>query len=222
MKKTERLQSDVVDELAFDPKVDSSEIAVTATAQGVVTLKGTVRSYAEKRAAEAAAKRVAGLKGVANDIEVRPTTENARDDTSIAEAAVRALKWDVSVPEDRLKVSVSRAWVTLEGDVKSRFQKAAAARAVRDLLGVRGIVNNIEVKPTVSGADVRGKIEKAFKRSAQIDADRITVETEGGTVTLRGRVHSWAELDEAEDAAWAVPGVMDVENLLELEEPVYA
>jgi len=222
MKKAERLQNDVLDELGYDPRVDSSQIAVTATPERVVTLSGRVEDYAQKRAAEAATKRVAGVKAVANDIEVKPAAQFRRDDTSIAEAAVRALEWDVSVPEDRVEVSVADGWVTLDGEVKGRFQSAAAYRAVHNLLGVKGVINNIAVKPTVSAADVREKIEKAFRRSAQVDADHITIEAEGGKVTLRGRVHSWAELDEAEDAAWAVPGVTDVENLVELEETVYA
>lgn len=222
MKSQERLQSDVVDELAFDPKVDSSGIAVTATAKGVVTLKGTVREFRQKRAAEKAAKRVAGVKAVANDIEVSFEGVETHDDTAIAEAALHALKWSASIPPDRVTVSVSNGWVSLEGTVDWKFQRSAAQGAVRDLRGVRGVLNEIVVKPRVSATDVRKKIENAFRRSAQLDADNMTVTAEAGTVTLRGTVSSWSELEEAEYAAWSAPGVAEVENLLEVEEKIFA
>jgi osmotically-inducible protein OsmY len=223
MKSAEKLQSDVVDELAFDPKVDSSGIAVTATPRGIVTLKGAVRQYSEKRAADEAVKRVGGVKGVANDIDVRPEAEPAFDDTAIAEAAVQALKWCSVIPENTVKVSVSEGWLTLVGEVAWEFRRTAAHNAVRDLRGVRGVTNKIVVTPSASAADVKQKIEAAFRRSAQIDADHVTVGTDGGKVTLRGTVSSWSEFEEAEDAAWAAAGVTHVDNLLEVEDSsVYA
>ncbi len=222
MRTAERLQNDVLDELGFDPMVDSSEIGVTATAEGVVTLDGRVREYTQRRAAERAAKRVAGVKAIANDIEVKLAGRPEHADTSIAEAALRALNWASSVPREAVSVSVSDGWVRLDGEVDWNHQRTAAEQAVRDLRDVNGISNNIAVKPKVSAKDIRSKIESAFKRSAQLDADRITVKTDGGKVTLQGRVHSWSELEEAEEAAWAAPGVTDVENLLVVADPAFA
>jgi osmotically-inducible protein OsmY len=216
MKTAEVLQQDVVDELAWDPKVDSSTIGVTSS-DGVVTLRGRVKSYTEKRAAEMAAKRVRGVHAVANDLEVVPLPKFERDDTTIAQAALNALKWAYSVPDEKLKVTVEKGWLTLEGQVEWQHQKQAAENAVRDLTGVRGVSNLITIKTTVSTREVKAKIEAAFKRSAEIDADHVRVEAKNGKVTLRGTVGSWAEKEAAETAAWAAPGVGGVSNLISVE-----
>jgi osmotically-inducible protein OsmY len=179
-----------------------------------VTLSGFAPSYAEKLKAEQVAKRVHGVRGVANDIEVRLPGPHERTDTDIARAAVDALKWKTSVPGDQIKVSVTKGWVTLEGEVHWQFQKTGAYEAVHHLVGVRGVTNLINVKPHASASEVKARIEAAFRRSAEVDAERVRVETHNGKVTLRGEVRSWSERQEAERTAWAAPGVTQVENLI--------
>jgi len=211
-----KLQHDVQEELEWEPSVDASKIGVTAMESGVVTLTGTVATYAEKISAERAAKRVSGVRAVANDIEVRPIGSLKRTDTDIAQAVLRALEWDIAVPHEKIKAKVDNGWVTLDGEVALQFQRAAAENAVRRLSGVRGVSNQIglQVRPAVQPAEVKGRIEAAFRRSADIDARGIQVDAKNSMIILRGKVRTWAERDEAERAAWAAPGVLAVKDEL--------
>jgi osmotically-inducible protein OsmY len=213
MKKDAELRRDVLDELEWEPSLDAAGIGVAA-GDGVVTLTGGVPSFAEKVTAERVAKRVHGVRAVANDIEVRPRGGGRRTDADIARAAADALAWKATVPEGRVKASVSEGWVTLEGEVAWNYQREAAEEAVRPLLGVRGVINQVVVRPRASAADVRSRIEAAFRRSAEVDARKVRVEACDGKVTLLGELESWAERQEADRTAWAAPGVTEVENLI--------
>jgi len=210
------LKHDVEKELEFDPAIDATKIGVAAT-DGVVTLTGVVRSYSEKWDAEKIAKRVYGVKGLANDLEVVIDTAEHRDDSDIARSALNALNWDFSVPKDKIKVAVTKGWLTLEGQVEWDYQRRAAANTVRNLRGVRGVTNDIIVRPKPAAGDVKEKIQAAFKRSAEIDSKSIGVQTSDGTVTLTGSVHSWAEREDAVNAAWSAPGVNKVVDRIAIE-----
>jgi osmotically-inducible protein OsmY len=211
MKTELELRRDIEQELEWDPSVDQRRIGVSVV-DGVVTLTGEVSSYPEKCNAERAVERVAGVKAIANDIEVRTSDEHT--DTAIARAAVNALRWDVSVPDDRIKVTVETGWLTLKGDLDWDYQRRAAEAAVRNLAGVRGISNLITVRPPLHPTDIKKRIQVMFKRAAAYDAMQITVEVSGGEVTLRGKVRSFAERHEAEKAAWAAAGVTAVHNYI--------
>jgi osmotically-inducible protein OsmY len=207
------IKRDVEDEIRWDPDIDSTDIGV-AVHNAVVTLTGFVRSYAQKTQAESDAKRVAGVAGVANDIEVRLPVIDERPDPEIARDAVNAVKTELPYSSDKIRVIVKDGWLTLEGTVEWNYVRDRALSAVRHIRGVKGLTNQISLKPSVAPYEIRRKIEDAFRRSAEIDASRVSVEANGSEVILRGTVRSWAERDEAEHAAWAAPGVTRVDNRL--------
>jgi osmotically-inducible protein OsmY len=213
MKTDLQLQRDVAEELRWDPSINEKEIAI-AVKDGVVTLRGTVSSYTEKFAAELAAERVNGVRAVAEELTVQLPGEYMRDDTDIAHAVVNALNWDIQVPKNAVTATVEKGFVTLRGDVDWQYQKEAASAAVRRLVGVKGVSNFIRLAPLISTFDVKTKIESALKRSAEVEADRISVETADGKVTLKGSVRSWSERRDAERAAWQAPGVREVDDRL--------
>jgi osmotically-inducible protein OsmY len=205
------IKRDVEDELRSDPTIDATDIAV-AVKNGVVTLTGFARNYMDKFGAEAAAKRVADVVGLANDIEVGLSGADQRPDPEIARDAVAAVRSRLPLSSSSVRVVVDKGWVTLEGEVEWSYQREAAERAVRRVKGVKGVINSIQLKPSVAPVEIKRKIEEAFRRSAEIDASRITVEASGGEVVLRGTVRAWAERQEAERAAWKAPGVVKVDN----------
>ncbi|WP_339627921.1 BON domain-containing protein [uncultured Maribacter sp.] len=216
MKTDVEIKEDVLDELAWEPNVDETEIGVIVE-NGIVTLSGVLNNYSKKVAAEKAVKRVEGVKALAGDIEVKYGNDFKKTDKEIAKAVVDALEWNSSVPEKNLTVKVEDGWVYLSGEVKWGYQKNAAKSAVENLLGVRSVINNITIKQDVKPFEVKDNIKKAFERSAELDAKNITVLTDGHTVTLRGKVHSLKEKEDAETAAYRAPGVYYVNNELNIQ-----
>ncbi len=215
MKTDKQLQQDVLDELVWEPSVDAAEIGVSVE-NGVVILNGTVKSLTEKWTAERVTQRVEGVRAVTDKLAVKLAGDSQYTDADIAQAAVNALDWNTSVPSNRVKILVQNGWITLQGNVEYHFQKIAAESAVRHLKGVKGVSNLIAITPRVSAGDVIHAIKKALHRAAQVDAEKISVDASAGKVILRGNVRSWAEREEAERAAWAAPGVTNVQNDIQI------
>ena len=211
MKTDSQLQQDVIAELKWEPSVNAAQIGVEVK-DGIVTLAGHVDSYAEKWDAERAAQRVSGVKALAIDMDVKLAGSSKRNDTDLARSAENALQWMTYLPKDSVKVMVEDGWITLSGEVDWEYQRQSAAGAVRYLMGVKGVSQNIAIKPKVSLSAVKSDIEAALKRRAHADAQKISVEVRGNDVTLTGSVHSWSERDLATHSAWGTPGVRNVVN----------
>jgi osmotically-inducible protein OsmY len=221
MKTDLQIQKDVMDELKWEPFLNSSEIGV-AVKDGIVTLSGIVDSYSKKLEAEKAVKRVAGVKAMAEDLQVGISPVFQKTDTEIAQAVLNALKWHSTIDETKLKIKVEDGCVKLEGEVDWEYQRTNAKYTIANLLGVRSVINLITVKARVTPETIEQKINAAFQRSATLDSSKITAFVNGSTVTLRGKVRSFSEVEDAEDAAWLAPGVLHVDNKLEIEEPEYS
>lgn len=221
MKSDVQILHDVLDQLVWEPDITATDINVTVK-NGIVTLSGLVNTYSQKITAEEAVKKIAGVRAVAEEIQVRVSPAYKKTDSEIAEAVLFALKWNSHIPEGNIKIMVQEGVVTLEGEVEWDFQRTAARNAIKNLAGVRWINNNIEVKPIIEPNDIKQKITAAFMRSASIDAKKIGIETQGSRIVLKGKVRSIAEREDAENAAWSAPGVTSVKNELVVEEETFA
>lgn len=208
-----KLKQTILDALEFDPSIDAASIGVSVD-NGVVTLSGHVPTYFEKMKAEDIAIAIRGVKAIAQEIEVRPAGTHLTADDEIARRVLDVLRWSTTLPADAVKVKVQGGWLTLTGAVEWNFQREAAARAVRDMSGVKGVTNNIIITPKATPADLRDRIERALKRQAELDMNNIRVEVVDGAVTLEGKVHSLAERRMAEQAVWAAPGIREVRDRL--------
>lgn len=215
MKTDSKLKEDVMAQLSWEPNLEENQIGVTVEG-GVVTLSGVVNDYAQKTAAERAVKKVDGVKAVAEEIEVKYGDAFKKSDKEIAKAAVHALEWNIAVPEEKIMIEVKEGGVYLTGEVKWNFQRDAAKKSIEHLIGVKYVVNNITIKQEVKVADIEEQIKKAFERSADVEAEHITVEVDGNTVTLKGSVHTLAQKDEARSTAFNSPNVYVVRNELKV------
>jgi osmotically-inducible protein OsmY len=215
MKTDEQLKKDVAAELAWDPAINTTNIGV-AVRSGIVTLSGTLDTYVQKHAVERAVRRVAGVRGIALDLEVRLAPGHARTDSEIAQAAAHALRWHSLVPEDKVKVEVEDGWIRLSGETDWAYQRASAEQSVRPLVGVRGVTNDISIKARANASEISRDISSALERHARREAQRIAVDVEGGVVTLRGTVESLADRQAVVGTAYAARGVSRVVDQLEV------
>lgn len=224
MKTNFELQKDVMAELKWEPQLRDVHTQIGVSARdGVITLSGIVDSYNKKIAAEKAVQRVHGVKVVACDLEVKPDSWGAKTDTEIAEAVKNALRWNSAVNDDHIEVKVDNGWVTLDGEAQWIYEKISAQNNVERLVGVKGITNNILIKPKdIDTKEIKNRIAAAFHRSAALDANELKIDVSGSRVTLKGTVRSWAEKETAEHTAWSSPGVLVVDNQINIDSEVYA
>jgi osmotically-inducible protein OsmY len=221
MKTDSQIQKDVMDQLKWEPYLNAAQIGV-AVKNGIVTLSGQVNTFSKKLIAENAAKKISGVKAIAEDIQIGVSPMYSKTDAEIAEAVLNALKWHIAVQEEKIKIKVEDGYVRLEGEVEWDFQRKNAASAIENLAGIRSVINLITVKPKITASDIEKKINEAFKRSATIDAVKITAEVTGSKAILRGKVRSFAEKEDAENAAWFAPGITSVDSKIEIEVPEYS